>query len=99
MKNILMFVVALVATVDVSAQLPGKLQFVADGTFYLSAMKERTLTVQNEDVFTVILGSDEVAGMILSEMNHSAMNVTVCSFAIATASWGIGAVSATYVRA
>ena len=40
MKKILMFIVALAATVHVYAQMPGRLEFVGDGSFWLPAMAD-----------------------------------------------------------
>lgn len=87
MKKVIMFIVALAATVHVSAQMPGRLEFVGDGSFWLPAMSDLPKTVQKGDVVSVTLGSEGLSSITLPQMAYTAMGVTVSSFTIADARW------------
>ena len=82
-----MFIVALAATVHVSAQMPGRLEFVGDGSFWLPAMYDLPKTVQKGDVVAVALGSEGLSSITLPTMTYTAMGVTVSSFTITDAQW------------
>lgn len=89
MKKILMLIVALAATFNAMAQMPGNLQFVGKGEFYLPQMMEETMTIQENDVVTVTLGAEGTSSITLPKMTYEKMHVTVSPFTIDNARWSM----------
>lgn len=63
------------------AQMPGKLQFIGNGEFYLPAMQQQTQTATVKDKVTVTMGSD-TQSFDIPAMTYAAMGMTISSFSI-----------------
>ncbi|MDE5986614.1 MAG: hypothetical protein K2H16_04955 [Prevotella sp.] len=81
MRKLFTLFVLFATALSAMAQMPGKLQFIGNGEFYLPAMQQQTQTTTVKDVVTVTMGSDSQSFDIPS-MTYAAMGMTISSFNI-----------------
>ena len=79
MRKIFTLLVVFATALSAMAQMPGTLQFIGNGEFYLPAMQQQTQTTTVKDIVTVNMGSDSQSFDIPS-MTYAAMGMTISSF-------------------
>ncbi len=87
MKKIFTLFVVLSATVSLMAQ-HGAMNFIGNGDFYVSNMKETTLTTNVKDTIVVEMTENNTSNITLPQMIYNG-NLTVNPFTIKGATWAM----------